>query len=91
MGSSPGDMEETHEGSSSPGWGAARWHDVGEHSRHSGSNACSSRNPSTTRHPDGITNSRNVDCFGSLIVETPAWVPFGTNNFDVSWITSLPA
>src|SRR5450755_2856971 len=50
------------------------------------------KNPSTTRHPKmDITNSRSMELFRKLGVSKhlrDVAVP-ETNNFDVSWITSL--
>src|SRR3974390_2221733 len=50
------------------------------------------RNPSTTRHPKmDITNARSMELFRGLGLadQLRAVAVPGSNNFDVSWITSL--
>src|SRR3954469_8989571 len=51
------------------------------------------RNASTTRHPKmDITNGRSMELFRRLGLadKLRAVAVSGANNFDVSWITSLP-
>ena len=94
-GSSPGNVQKTHEGSSCPDCGGRpRWHDIGEDARIIRHRMHASQEKlSTTRYPKmDITNSRSMELFRKLGLSKllrDVAVP-ETNNFDVSWITSFP-